>query len=75
VPDGHAIFIKARNGNDDDMYIGQSKSDAEGDATRIVVQPGHQVPPLPITNTDQIWVDADASADKLEVSLARNDND
>jgi hypothetical protein len=62
VPDGFQIFLRALVVNNGTIYVGPDAATAENHAIALPLEPGAFVE-LALTNTDEIWIDADDSAD------------
>ena len=68
VPDGLEVNITTRRSNSQNMYLGDSQTNAQTSGNRKALIPG-QSTSLRIDNTNRIWVDADNSSDRLEITV------
>lgn len=64
VPNGFFVVIKALRSNWDTVYIGPSKSDAEGHTTAYGLAPGEPIE-LRISTLENLWLDAIRSGEGI----------
>lgn len=64
------VTITARDSNSGTMYIADSQANAQTAASRKNLIPG-QSTTLNIDNTALLWVDADNSTDRLEITVEK----
>lgn len=70
VPEGHPVSVTAKVKNTENMFVAETKAKAEtGDRKEFV--PG-QSRDYHITNTAQLWVNAENANDALEISIDSN---
>lgn len=70
IPDGFAVTIIAKPGNSGYIYLGSSKSDAEGASQFNGLDAGLAVS-LRIKNLKEVWVDAQTSGDGISWLMER----
>ena len=71
IPDGYGpATITARDGNGGNMFVADSQTNAQTAASRKVLIPG-QSTALNIDDTSRIWVDAESSSDRLEITVQK----
>lgn len=68
IPDGLEVNITARRSNTQNMYVADSQTNAQTSANRKQLIPS-QSTSLRIDNTNRIWVDADNTSDRLEITV------
>lgn len=68
IPDGVDLAVTARRSNTQNMYVADSKTNAQTAANRKVLIPGQSFS-LRIDNTNRLWVDADNANDRLELTV------
>lgn|SRR3990167_4050893 len=67
VPEGGIVSVTSRRSNSGNFYIAETAAKAQSGARKILV-PG-QSREYRVTNTAQLFVDADSAADTLEISI------
>lgn len=65
VPDGFELVVRALPGNDGDIYLGNSKANAEDADQRLTFSAGNG-PTLKVKNANVIWVDAATSGEGVD---------
>jgi hypothetical protein len=65
VPDGIYLTIRALVGNVGNVYVGNSKANAEDANKRLTLQPGESSS-FKADDTDLIWIDADNNGEGVE---------
>lgn len=65
APVGLAIIVKAMSSNEELVFIGNSKANAEGATTRVSLAAGQAVV-LYIDDSDLVWVDAVTAGEGVE---------
>src|SRR3990167_780516 len=70
IPDGLEVVVAARVAHADKKYLGDTKANAENTANRKVLEPG-QSTTLQIDDTSLIWVNAESTADRVEITVQR----
>lgn len=70
VPEGIAITIKAKKTNTQKIYVGQGKLSAQGH--NCFTLSANESMFLQIRKTDTLWLDADVSAESVEVNCEQN---
>lgn len=67
VPEGSIVSVTSRISNSGNLYIAETQAKAQSGARKVLV-PG-QSREYRVSNTAQLWVDADSATDVLEVSI------
>lgn len=62
VPNGFTVFLEALDGNTGNIYIGGTQADAQNHTVANVLSAG-AFRTLALTNTDEIWIDADVAGE------------
>lgn len=65
APTGYAIVVKAKSGNTDLVYIGNSQANAQDVTKRVSLSAG-QAAVLLVTNANLAWVDAAIAGEGVE---------
>lgn len=68
IPDGLEVNITARRSNTQNVYLADSQTNAQTAANRKILIPG-QSTSLRIDNTNRLWVDADNTNDRVEITV------
>ena len=68
IPDGLTVTVTARRSNTQNCYIADTQVNAQTSANRKVLVPG-QSTELRIDNTNRIWMDADNTTDRIEITV------
>ena len=67
VPEGGIVSVTSRRSNSGNFYLAETAAKAQSGARKVLV-PG-QSREYRLTNTAQLFVDADSASDVLEVSI------
>ena len=62
IPDGFELVVRALPGNDGNIFLGNSKANAEDADKRLTFSAGNGIT-IKVKNADRVWVDA-AQADE-----------
>lgn len=57
IPDGFELVVRALQGNDGNIFLGNSQANAQDANKRLTFTPGNG-PTLRVRNANQVWVDA-----------------
>lgn len=68
VPNGFRAVIKAKSTNGDDVYIGNSKANAEDGGTHFILQANESIE-IRVNNLNLIWVDVGVNGEGIEYIL------
>ena len=62
IPNGFAVAIKAKSGNTNSIWVGDSKANSENHAIAFELKAG-EVMKLYITNVNLVWIDASVTGE------------
>ena len=65
VPDGYDLVVKAKVGNEGNIYVGNSKENAEDHTVTFSLAAKESVT-LAVINANVVWIDADNNGEGIE---------